>query len=1600
MNFALPFCGCADPPEIRSLSLAFDSCTRETLLDAVLPFSFLIISLGVNSLRRYRTWRTGGLRLTGDADILRLPTTKQAALLRQSLILLVLVLLEISTWAFIFAWRLESAILDRDNPKHVTNQFTLVEGCGTPPYQVLDPILALIPRIYILILVIRSFTTPTDPVAPSKFTLYNPHFLTFYSFALFSAIVRIFAHFGTLLNSGDMASGIEKGFSLVDCFICLAIWLVSATTPSELDQGELLDFDDDDDGVLVLNDGRVVRNGRILSFEATASPLSFMTFGWINSLLHKAYKKPLTADQLWALPLRQRAQENFRQFKQAISTSLVRRIYEANRTTILVQFITANAAVFFHYANPFFLRKLLNYMQDSKDQPSDIGYLYCLAIFVCSMIGTLVASQTLLWGRRWHVSMTNMLNSEIYEHTLQLNHPKENTVSTSEEDMEDALSNKLASLMSRDTERLAELASYLHIFYTCPLEIGVGVIFLYQVLGNSFLAGLVVMAVTLPSTHFISQKLIHVQKQLEEAKTWRTRLLKELFEGIKTTKFLAWEHKWEHVIAAARDDELVKLIKLYTQNTILGLIWFATPVLVTTISFAWYTLIENKTLDARQVNGIHSQHNQILTFILLSNSTAFVSIVLFGMLREPLNVMPQAFMAYNDAKVSLEHINTFLNSGEKRYSDSDSNTPYEAMNYSYTEHVQTGFEEGSFQWQHKPETSARRPYVRDKATLSPTSSDGHPSSFRLTVPEINFPVGSISVITGPRKSGKSSMISALLGEMKGVSGSSHIPSRFLTMRTNLIRDQKYRTLYVFRVAYVAQIPWVESGTIRENILFSDPWDDTRYRAVLYQCDLLRDLSLLENGDLTQIGERGLSLSETQKHKISLARAVYSRAKTVLIDDLFALFETPTVNFLFDKCLSGELMQGRTVIITATELGQWACDAQLLVCLDSGKVSQMERECDAISTWVFTHQARRDSSTAVVASDDRIEALFETDNIYTDDDFFDEASVLRESIACPEDITIEDTKARKYAYATYFAACGGWQFWMSAIIFTVLARVSSISESYWLKEETKTPDDNAINHYVIIYLGLSMVTVAFNFSRTVVQYRGSLQASNRIFLRLLQAVCHAPLQFFDNTLQSEIMNRFGKDMETVDSSIGWHVNFLLQTLFGIIGVVIAIGFILPEVYIASFFGALLYLYIGLIYIRASGELKKLNTDTRPAIVCLYADTLAGLSTIRAYKEQRGMMRKMFQRLDENMRPFYTLWTTNRWLFVRVEVLGALLSLFISVLLVYKRDTIDAGSAGIALTFATSLLEYVYWLMRQSTTVDMHFEAVERINEYLDMPQEPPGVVEGSRPPAAWPATAAINVRDLMVSFGGEEDPILRHVSFNILSGEKVALVGRAGGEKNVLISCIFRFMDPLRGSIKIDGVNIAWIGVKDLRSRITFISKDGWLLSGTVRSNLDPFGEYDDYELWQVLYRAHLAVPPTSEEDVQNYVHSATTSTIYDLDMDLGKDGMALSVGNRQLLCVARALLRDCTRLVVLEEAQLTLETQEKMQRVIEEEFEDSTLLVIPYSLQSVLRYDRAMVFDQGDLVEYDNAVDLLKREDGLLRSLFERAGILDAHLTE
>lgn len=448
------------------------------------------------------------------------------------------------------------------------------------------------------------------------------------------------------------------------------------------------------------------------------------------------------------------------------------------------------------------------------------------------------------------------------------------------------------------------------------------------------------------------------------------------------------------------------------------------------------------------------------------------------MLRDPLNVMPQAVMAYSDAKVSLGHINAFLKSGHRHDSDIDSSNACDYRPYSYGERVKVGFYRAVFQWPVHDDILAHDIANYLGASHSQQQNDSEEQApsrpFILRIPDLEFPSGQLSVILGPHQSGKSSLLCALLGEMTLISGIMLFPSRFLSPETMFTRDDLDRSLYMFRVAYVPQTPWIQTTTVRENILFFEPWDEMRYRMVLSQCDLLRDLSQMENGDLTEIGERGVPLTgksfrivydillpadfslglpvtESQKHKISLARAVYSRAKTILIDDIFVSFEKANELFIFEKCLLGELMTNRTIIMATSKLRPWARNARLVVRMEKGTVSALESG-ETITDWVEANQLPMDTMDAASSlNDDRIEPLFETMPVFDDDEMLEQNSVMRESIRAVDDELYLENQSRSVAYTAYLAACGDWTFWFAALIFMLGGRLASISESFWLKE---------------------------------------------------------------------------------------------------------------------------------------------------------------------------------------------------------------------------------------------------------------------------------------------------------------------------------------------------------------------------------------------------------------------------------------------------------------------------------------------------------------------------------------------------------------------
>ncbi|CAO3660699.1 unnamed protein product [Umbelopsis vinacea] len=1509
----------------------------------------------------------------------------------------------------------------------------------------------MLPWIYVLVMVTKLFMISSNPVAPSKVTLYNPHLLLFYTISLLASVISLRSHILEIDTNPTTGTTIETLLAVLSTCICTALFLISATTPREIDREELLDIDDSDGSVMILKDGRVLRNGRLLTPEASASILSSVMFNWMNPFLAQLREAPTVyAEDLWALTRHHRAKECHRDFESIEGGdgpfSLLRQIY-----------------------------------QNPAGRPLQNAYLYCIGMFAGSVINTLFSSQTLLWGRRCNVRMTNMLNAEIYAKSLRRKDAtgfaktaEKEDGDTSEEVVSESTTGKITNLMSVDAERLAEMSSYIHIFYSCPFEILIGVAFLYRMMGNAALFGLTVMIFSIPLHHYMGKKYNRVQERLMSARDRRTELLNELLHGIRMVKAFAWERKWEEKILRARHIELDRFVRVYIMNTCVGLVWFACPVLVTVVSFLWYTKVEGHELTA---------------------STAFVSIVLFGMIRDPLNVIPEAYMSYIDAKVSLTRISDFLGEDERGSERKGAKmaSPSFDFNDSDGQQRRCGFDEGTFQWHShlKINNKASNGIVNGKAAddLSTKGSDKEPTesdpllpsnrsseditsyssssstltsttsttyqganNFILDVPNITFPSGKLTVVFGPTGCGKSSLLNALLGEMDALTGRAWLPSHCNWNKTvttdKFALDSVDSSLYSYKVAYAAQQPWIQHASIRDNIVFGQPFDEVRYNKVLYQCALIKDLDILEDGDLTEIGEKGINLSGGQKQRVSLARAVYSRSKTVLLDDCLSAVDANTASHLYERCLLGDLMHDRTIILVSHHVRLCIGGAAYLVQMSRGQVLRHGYVEDLRSkgelTQIFGDDDIPDPATESVKSDD--------EGVFNDEDSansFAGSDVLR---AVPKKLIEEEVRqigtVKAKIYATYLLACGGFIFWGTLLCFYIISRLSNIAENYWLKVWSAAYDNKhtctnstgiasvgqavfpklatlatnipstfafydqvpeggcseepvSVNYYLTVYVLISFGAIVISLFRSLIQYYGSLRASRLIFHKLLISVCHAPMRFFDTTPVGRILNRFSKDMETIDASLSWHATFLLQTVLGITAVVAVISAITPEFLVASLIIGIVYIFIGTYYVRASRELKRINSVTRSPIFSQFSETLVGVTTIRAYGQEKSFKNEMLNRLDENMRSFYTLWTTNRWLFVRVEMTGSLVSFLAGVFLLRNLDTIDAGLAGLSLSFSSTFLEHIYWLVRQYTTVEMHLNSVERVQEYLEMPQEPPGINENNRPPLHWPFEAAISVRDLEVSYAPDDEPVLRGISFDVQPREKIGIVGRTGSGKTTLTLSFLRFVEPLKGSIVIDGIDIQSIGVEDLRSKLTIIPQDAILFSGTIRINLDPFDEFSDEEIWQALRRVHLASSSSFLLDID--ADEVGSKVITSLDTQISEGGTNFSQGQRQLLCMARALLRNSTRLIVMDEAtsSVDFETDKKIQTTIREEFSESTLLCIAHRLRTIIDYDKVLVIEEGKVVEYDTPFNLLHGHSGigLFKSMCERSWEYD-HLLD
>ncbi|KAJ7640732.1 multidrug resistance-associated ABC transporter [Mycena polygramma] len=1259
--------------------------------------------------------------------------------------------------------------------------------------------------------------------------------------------------------------------------------------------------------------------------------------------------------------------------------TLAYHLLRVNIWPLFAQFMLAAVSAMLFYAPPFFLQMLLAYLESDPDRENTSwGWVWVFSLFSTNVISYLLTGQ--LWSlstTTLQVRIRNQLNTVLFAKTLvrkdvassappPASNKDKNNAKPSEEkkDDEDDFSSKaqIMTLMTTDVDRVSEFAWHLFTLVDSPIEIVVGSIFLYKLLGVSSLFGLAVTCLFLPLNHFAGKIVVSAQDNLMKARDERVALMNEILGGIRMLKFMAWERSFEKRVIKVREKEL-KFQKLnYTIEVLWNAIWNGSPMLVTLVSF-WHFAVIRKEI--------------------LTPATAFTS-VLFNEMKFALNALPETFINLLQSMVSLRRIEKYLGTAEV-----SAVLPLEEQSQTIA------FRSCTVTW--PQDRSAGSASV--SATPSVASTPRH--KFVLVDLTLQFPPNELSLICGKLGSGKTLLLLALLGEADLLSGQMlcpRSPPNSLAGFTD-VHPRKEEWVVKGMCAYVPQAAWLRNASIKDNILFSLPYDEERYKLTLEVCALVADLEILEDGDEAEIGERGVNLSGGQKARVSLARAVYSRASILLLDDVLSAVDAHTAHHLYHSCLRGELMQGRTVILVSHHVQLCAPGASYIVALDNGRVQFQGNRDEFQSSGVMSGLVQSTTANDEEQTEVAIEAIPVAQQP-------GEGSEDSQSTAAPSPTVNKKDKSdgpRKLieeearaigrvardVWLTYFKACGGIVYWSLFIFIFVIAALGPVLENGWISYWSRPENAENPLYYITVYAILTTVGLILTTLRWLVLYTGSIHASTVLYKRLLETVLFAKIRFHDTVSRGRVLNRFGKDFEGIDSSLS--DNFGRSTVYFIssITTILTISFVggVPFI-IASLITGVFYWNVARVYGQTSRDMRRLDSVTRSPLYSMYSETIAGVAILRAFGASSKFLRDMLRCVDTNSNPYYWLWGVNRWLSIRFNILSSVIMGAIALVAVLNGN-ISASLAGFALAFANTITGDLLFLVRRFVGLEQSMVALERVKEYSELTREAPEFME-PRPPASWPSTGAIRCEDLVIRYAPELPPVLHNLNFEINPGEKLLIRNRTGSGKSTLALSFFRFVEPTEGKIIVDGLDVSQVGLTDLRSRLTIIPQDPTILSGSLRSTLDVFEEYEDAEIFESLRRVHL-IP--SEDTPEEEANAVNANMFRNLDSSVSEGGENFSTGEKQLLCMARAILKR-SKILVMDEATASVDyaTDELIGKTIRHEFAQSTILTIAHRLRTVIDYDRVMLLDQGRIAEFDKPSVLLRNQHSKFYALCKATG--------
>ncbi|KAI5959813.1 YCF1 [Candida pseudojiufengensis] len=1330
-----------------------------------------------------------------------------------------------------------------------------------------------------------------------------------------------------------------------------------------------------------------------------ANVFSRITFDWIGGLMKKGYSTFLTEKDLPPLPKDLKAKNTTNEFNHywnrqpSTKKSLFWAISQAFGGEFLLGGVFKAAQDSLAFIQPQLLRLLIKFVNDysksvkqGKPLPLTRGLMIAVSMFLVSIIQTACLHQYFQRAFDLGMKIKSSLTATVYNKSLVLSNESKQESSTGD----------IVNLMSVDVQRLQDLVQNLQVIWSGPFQIIICLYSLHDLIGNSMWAGVAIMLIMIPLNAIIARTQKKLQKTQMKYKDKRSRLINEILNNIKSLKLYGWEQPYLQRLNYVRNDlELNNLKKMGIFMAVSNFTWNLAPFLVSCSTFGVFVLTQKRSL---------------------STDLVFPALSLFNLLSFPLAVVPMVITNIVEAQVAVNRLTKYLTSSELQNNAVLKQKPVDQIG-----DVAVSIKNGTFLW----------------------SKSKKEQNYKVALSNINLSAkkGKLDCIVGKVGSGKSSIIQAILGDLYKLDG---------------------EVILHGKVAYVAQIPWIMNGSVRENILFGHKYDPEFYNHVLKACALTVDLAILTKGDQTEVGEKGISLSGGQKARLSLARAVYARADVYLLDDPLSAVDEHVGKHLVDHVLGPNgILKSKCKILATNNIKVLSIADNLSMVSDGRLIEQgtydeiMKLENSKLKLLIEEFGKKREESPKPITNGNSEEAKDKDDYEVKDDinlqdldsdcdleitslrrasevslipdderdpELYDEEQLELEEGEVESDDKIarkehiEQGKVKWEVYKEYAKACGSFHvfIFLSCAILSYLVNVSS---TFWLEHWSEINTKYGYNPNVLKYLGIYfLLGIGYSLSSLIQNITlwilCTIQGSKKLHNSMAVSVIRAPMSFFETTPIGRILNRFSNDIYKIDEVIGRVFNMFFSNLIKVTLTIVVICFSTWQFIFLILPLGFLYIYYQQYYLRTSRELRRLDSVSRSPIFANFQESLVGISTIRAYGKEDRFKFLNQSRVDENMKAYHPAINANRWLAVRLEFLGSIIILGSAGLsiLTLSNGHLTAGLVGLSVSYALQITQSLNWIVRMTVEVETNIVAVERCLEYSNLKSEAPEIIPNHRPPTSWPQQGEIKFQNYSTKYRPELDLVLKDINIDIKPKQKIGIVGRTGAGKSSITLALFRIIEAFDGDIIIDKIQTNTIGLYDLRSRLSIIPQDSQVFEGTIRSNLDPTDEYTDEQIWKALSLSHLKDhvekmfnERETEDDNRGQGQQQQTVEEKDeinspLDVKITEGGSNLSVGQRQLMCLARVLLKmNDSTILVLDEATSSIDqsTDRIIQQTIRTEFKNKTIITIAHRIDTILDSDKILVLDKGKVAEFDTPENLLKNKNSLFYALCKEGGFVN-----